>query len=81
MTKTITEYRPMIFSEMAAHGEQRRLKRRRLMINAAAITVYCTIGAWCFFDTGFGPWDWQFWCCLVPQLLVGELAIHRLLPS
>lgn len=54
MMKTIPEYRPMIFSEMEAHG-QRRLVRRRFILNAALITGYTAVDFGILCSTGFMP--------------------------
>lgn len=78
MTKTITEYRPMIFSEMAAHAEKRALHRRRLLLNAALIAGYCIVGFGMICSIGFMPWHWQFWVMFTPLFVAGETVIHAL---
>jgi hypothetical protein len=76
MMKTITEYRPLIFSEMATHSEQRLERRRRWWINVPAIMVYAALGFWMAFDTGVTPWQWQFWLMFAPLVAAGETVIH-----
>ena len=78
MMKTITEYRPMISSEMAAHGERRSIRRRQLLLNAALVTGYCIVGFGMICDTGFMPWRWQFWSMFGPVFVAGEITIHAL---
>jgi hypothetical protein len=80
MMKTITEYRPLIFSEMASHSEQRQHRRRQWWINAPAIFIYCTLGFWMAYDTGVTPWQWQFWLMFAPLVAAVEIAIHALRP-
>ena len=72
--KTITEYRPMIFSQLAAQTEHHTQQRRRWAGNALAVVVYGGVGMWLSFDTGFAPWQWQFWLMFVPLFVAGELA-------
>ena len=76
--KTITEYRPMIFSEMAAHAEKRALHRRRLLLNAALVTGYAVVGLGIICSTGFMPWHWQFWVMFTPLFVAGETTVHAL---
>ena len=78
MMKTITEYRPMIFSEMAAHGHRRLAQRRQLLLNAALITGYSGLGFGMICSTGFMPWHWQFWMMFTPIFVAGEAVIHAL---
>jgi hypothetical protein len=79
--KTITEYQPMIFSQMAAHGEKRTLQRRLYRIDLIMGLVYAAIGAALSLDTGFVVWHWQFWLMFTPLFLAGELATHALRPK
>jgi len=72
--KTITEYQPMIFSQMAAHSEAVSRQRRRLRIDLLAVAVHGAIGLFLSFDTGFAPWQWQFWLIFAPLFAAGELA-------
>ena len=74
--KTITEYRPMIFSQLDAQSDERRTKRRRLYIDFAVIAAYSLFGLWLTWDTGFAPWHWQFWTCFGPLFAAGEFALH-----
>jgi MFS family permease len=78
MMKTITDYRPMIFSEMAANAEKRTLQRRHLVINGALVVGYCIVGFLMIWNTGFAPWHWQFWVMFGPLVVAGELTIHAL---
>jgi len=75
MIKTITEYRPMIFAEMAAEPKKRSARRRQLVVSAGLVTVYVIFAVWLTHDTGFAPWEWQFWTCFGPALVACELAI------
>jgi fatty acid desaturase len=79
--KTITEYRPMIFSLLAAHSEQHARRRRQLGIELLAVAGYGVLGLWLSFDTGFAPWQWQFWLMFAPLFVAGELAWRTLLPT
>ncbi len=76
--KTITEYRPMIFSEMAAHGERRSIRRRQLLLNAALVTGYSALGLGIICSTGYMPWHWQFWLMFAPVFVAGEAVVHAL---
>ena len=72
--KTITEYRPMIFSHLATQAEQVSRHRRRLGIDLLAAAGYGSLGLWMSCDTGFAPWQWQFWLMYAPLFTAGELA-------
>jgi hypothetical protein len=72
--KTITAYRPMIFSQWAAQTEHIFRRRRRLGIEVLAAVGYCSLGLWLSCDTGFAPWQWQFWVMFAPLFIAGELA-------
>ena len=72
--KTITEYQPMIFSQLAARSEAVSRQRRRLRIDLLAFAIYGAIGLFLSFDTGFAPWQWQFWLMFVPLFAAGELV-------
>src|SRR5262245_60654254 len=72
--KTITEYRPMIFSQLAAQSEACSRRRRRLRGDLLAAGVYGAIGLGLSCDTGFAPWQWQFWLMFAPLFAAGELA-------
>ncbi|MEP6668698.1 MAG: hypothetical protein ABJF10_06070 [Chthoniobacter sp.] len=73
-TITITEYRPMIFSELATQSEPVSRQRRRLAADLVAVAGYGVVGLWLSFDTGFAPWQWQFWLMFAPLFAAGELA-------
>lgn len=74
--KTITEYRPMIFSMLAAQSERHSRECRRLKADLLAAIGYGVGGLWLSFDTGFAPWQWQFWLMFAPLFVAGELAWH-----
>ena len=74
--KTITEYQPLIFSRLASMSAKRTGSRRRLKTDLMVIAGYSILGLWLSFDTGFLPWDWQFWIMFAPLLLAGELAFY-----
>ena len=76
--KTITEYQPMIFSHLAAAAEKRSARRRSFRTDLLMASGYIGVGIWMCFDTGFLPWDWQFWIMFAPILLAGELACRAL---
>lgn len=75
--KTITEYRPLIFSRILSATPAREHDCRAIGSNLAAVSFYCTAGFWLFFDTGFAPWNWQFWIAFGPLFLAGELAVNE----
>jgi hypothetical protein len=76
--KTITEYRPLIFGELFAQSEKRRSHLRRTGWGGVAVASYCIFGFWLSLDTGFAPWNWQFWTVFGPFFVAGELAVGEL---
>jgi hypothetical protein len=76
--KTITEYKPLIFGELFAQSEKRRSHLRRIGWSGVVIAAYCVFGLWLSVDTGFAPWNWQFWTVLGPLFVAGELANREL---
>ena len=76
--KTITEYRPLIFGELFAQSGKRRAHLRRLGWSGVAIAAYGFFGLLLSLDTGFGPWNWQFWMVFGPLFVAGELAAREL---
>jgi len=78
--KTITEYQPMIFSQMAEHAERRSEQRRRLRTDVLMIGIYSIGGLWLSYDTGIAVWHWQFWMTFLPFFVAGEM-IERALRS
>jgi len=72
--KTITEYRPLIFGELFAQSEKRKSHLRKIGWSRIAIAGYCIFGLWLALDTGFPPWNWQFWTVFGPLFAAGELA-------
>lgn len=76
--KTITEYRPMIFSALVAEAEKRTTQRRRLLVDAALVVGYGIFGIGLMADTGFTPWDGPFWMVFGPLFIAGELGVHAL---
>jgi hypothetical protein len=76
--KTITEYRPLIFGELFAQSEKRRSHLRRFTRSGVAVACYCIFGVWFSLDTGFAPWNWQFWMVFGPMFVAGELANREL---
>jgi hypothetical protein len=75
--KTITEYRPMIFSQLEAHATEHRARLHRFRTDLLLIAAYSTFGLWLIWDTGFAPWHWQFWLCFAPLFVAGELAFRQ----
>ena len=76
--KTITEYRPLIFGELFAQSEKRRSHLRKISWSGVAVAGYCILGLWLSVDTGFAPWNWQFWMVFGPLFVAGELAGREL---
>jgi hypothetical protein len=72
--KTITEYRPMIFSQLAARTEERLLRRRRVREDIVFSAAYATFGLWLAIDTGLVPCDCEFWAMFLPFFVAGEIA-------
>lgn len=72
--KTITEYKPLIFGELIALSEKRKVERRRWNRTGAAIAAYCLAGLLISVTTGLATWNWQFWMMFGPLFLAGELA-------
>ncbi len=77
--KTITEYQPLIFSRILSATPVREFDRRAVCWNIAVVVLYCTAGLWLFVDTGFAPWNWQYWIAFGPLFIAGELAVNELL--
>ena len=75
--KTITEYQPLIYSQLVGSTEKRSSQRRVLRRNLL-MAGYCLIGLFLSFDTGFLVWDWQFWVMFAPLLVAGEVAARAL---
>lgn len=72
--KTITEYQPLIFSQLASLSEKRECRRRQLRKDALWIAGYSLLGMWLCIDTGFLVWDWQFWMMFAPLVVAVEVA-------
>lgn len=76
--KTITEYQPLIFTRILAAARDRETAPQITWANMAAVLAYCTAGLWLFFDTGFAPWNWQFWLVFGPLFVAGELLLREI---
>ncbi len=72
--KTITEYQPMIYSNLGGTAERRSWLRRQVRADLWMALGYSSVGLWLGYDTGFMVWEWQFWIMFAPFLLAGELA-------
>ena len=72
--KTITEYQPLIFSQLGASAKKKILRRQQLRTEFAWIAGYSGLGIWLWFDTGFLVWDWQFWMVFAPLVAAIEVA-------
>jgi len=72
--KTITEYQPLIFTKILAHVGPRKAPKRHSILT----TVELAGGFWLMADTGFAPWQWQFWLVFAPFFIAGELAFRAL---
>jgi hypothetical protein len=70
--KTITEYQPLIFSRILRHAAPRKI----LGIDRILTLVELAGGLWLSIDTGFAPWQWQFWLMFAPFFAAGELAMR-----
>jgi hypothetical protein len=77
--KTITEYRPMIFTQLTIRSEVCARRRRRLRRELFTVAAYGILGLGLCFDTGIVPWQWQFWLMFAPLFVAGELACRQLL--
>jgi hypothetical protein len=75
--KTITEYRPLIFSRILNATREGEFTRPSAGWNIALVVLYCAAGSWLFVDTGFAPWNWQFWTAFGPLFVAGELAMNE----
>ncbi len=67
----------MDFSQWMAASETAFRERRhyqRLGIDFLAALGYSVPGLWLSCDTGFAPWQWQFWLMFAPLFAAGELA-------
>jgi fatty acid desaturase len=71
--KTITEYQPMIFSQMEEQAEKRTEQRRQLRTDVLMIGAYSVGALWLSYDTGIAVWNWQFWMIFLPFFVVGEM--------
>ncbi len=76
--KTITEYQPMIFSQMAENAEKRCEQRRELRTDALMVGAYAVGALWLSYDTGIAVWHWQFWMIFLPFFIVGEIIERAL---
>ncbi len=74
--KTITEYAPLIFTRLSDHTRHRREVRQRLRRSSLLIGSYSVVGLALSTDTGFLPWDWQFWMMFLPFFVAGEAAFR-----
>jgi hypothetical protein len=79
--KTITEYRPLVFSFLSTPSEESTRRRRVRSTELLAVAGYVVLGFWLSFDTGVAPWQWQFWLMFVPLFAAAELAWRTLAPS
>ncbi|MGB8170576.1 MAG: hypothetical protein WCF18_23940 [Chthoniobacteraceae bacterium] len=77
--KTITEYRPLIFSRILDATRAVEPTRQSMGWNVGVVVFYCAAGLWLFVDTGFAPWNWQFWTAFGPLFIAGELAVNEIL--
>ncbi len=76
--KTITDYAPMVFTQLAIRAQERARRQRRLQFELLGVGVYATLGLLLSLDTGFAPWHWQFWLAFAPLFLAGELLWRKL---
>ena len=73
--KTITEYRPLIFSRILA---EEPMESPVGLWDAALIAGYVLLALWMMTDTGFAPWQWQFWLVFGPLFAACELALWQI---
>ena len=76
--KTITEYQPSIFTRFLELSAHRTFTRQEFWRNVAAVLFYCGAGLWLCVDTGFAPWNWQFWTAFGPLFVAGEMAFREI---
>ena len=83
--KTITEYRPLMFSLMAGRGVERQARRRHLLTNLVLSSAYGAAGFTLMLDTGCTAFEWQFWFMFGPLFAASELLLSicnlRVLPT
>lgn len=77
--KTITQYQPLIFTRILNASRDREPGFRAARRNVGIVLLYCAAGLWLVFDTGFAPWNWQFWTVFGPLFVAGELAAREIL--
>jgi hypothetical protein len=80
MTKTITEFQPLIYQRMFAQREQRRGRRRHWLqtVAWALPALYVVLGIKITADTGIAPWNWQFWLMFAPLFVFAERVVWSL---
>ncbi len=80
MTKTITEFQPLIYQQIFAQPKHREIRRRRWAraIAWSLPTLYVALGVKITADTGVAPWHWQFWLMFAPLFVVGERIVWSL---
>ena len=76
--KTITQYQPLIFTRILNASRDREPELQAARRNAGIVLLYCAVGLWLVFDTGFAPWNWQFWTVFGPLFVAGELAARAI---
>jgi fatty acid desaturase len=75
--RTITDYSSMVFTHVPIRTLERARRQRRLRFEFLAVLVYATLGILLSLDTGFAPWQWQFWIVFAPLFLAGELLWRK----
>ncbi|MES2568438.1 MAG: hypothetical protein V4710_00100 [Verrucomicrobiota bacterium] len=78
--KTITEYQPLIFGSIQRRTELREIRRAYLLsvVGKSLPAVYITAGLVLSMDTGYAPWNWQFWVVMAPLFVAVEVTFHAM---
>ncbi len=81
MTKTITDFHPLIYAHLFAQPEKRRLKRHHLLAILRWLflpVLYLAISLTITVTTGVPPWNWRFLLMFTPVFFVGEQAFAEI---
>ncbi len=80
MTKTITQFQPLIYTTLLASERHPSRIREKLLgvLQYLAFAVYVAAGLRISADTGLAPWDWEYWLMLLPLYALGEWSLREL---
>ena len=78
--KTITQYRPLIFSALLVEPAKRKGRRERNLRRWALglLMAYIALSWGIAADTGLAVWHWQFWLIFTPMFVLGERILWQL---